>query len=300
MRLNQIRHFLAAVDGGSLRAAARRLGVTQPAMTKSLRQLEDEIGARVLLRTARGVVLTTAGRALLARARVIDSELRRIHDDIGALRGPGAGSVAIGVAPPLSLMAPDAVAWFRAKYPDARIRILEGVGAALVPLVRDEVLDFTIGQRPAGPATPGVTYKPLLRPQLSVGGRKGHPLAAARSLRDLRDADWLVFNPLGSGGMLERAFAAAKLPPPRAIVLCESYATALALIARTDLLGLLFDPLFTEPLAGRFLHRFDLADAIPAPSVGMFVRADTPLTPAAAAMAQAFTAAVKLAAGRFS
>jgi DNA-binding transcriptional LysR family regulator len=298
VRISQIRHFLAAVDGGSLRAGARRVGVTQPAMSKSLQQLEQELGARVLLRTARGVMLTPAGRAFLARARVVDAELRRVDEDLSALRGATGGSVAIGIAPPLSLLMPDAMARFRQKYRDARVRIVEGVRSALLPLVRDEVLDFTIGQNPGGPAQPGLAFRPLLRPPLSVCGRKGHPLARARSLRDLRDAEWLIFNPLGAGGMLERAFAAAKLPEPKAVIVCESYATALALIARTDVLALLFDRLFAEPLAGRFLERFALHERIPAPSLGMFLRADTPLTPAAGAMAQAVAAAVKAAAGR--
>ena len=71
MRLQQIRHFLAVVDAGTLRGAAGGLGVTQPAITKSLRQLEEQVGARLLLRTPRGVVLTPAGRKFQDRARVI-------------------------------------------------------------------------------------------------------------------------------------------------------------------------------------------------------------------------------------
>jgi len=79
----------------------------------------------------------------------------------------------------------------------------------------------------------------------------------------------------------------------RSMVHCESYASALALIARSDLLGLLFQQLFREPLAARFLHRFALEERIGAPSLGMFLRADTPLSPAGAAMAQAMTATLR-------
>lgn len=62
------------------RAAARRIGVSQPAMSKRLAQLERELQTQLLLRTARGIVLTTAGRAFVARGRVIDAELRKAHD----------------------------------------------------------------------------------------------------------------------------------------------------------------------------------------------------------------------------
>src|SRR5919108_6228271 len=99
MRLNQIRDLLAVVEAGSLRAAARRVGVSQPAMSKSLAQLEREVQAQLLLRTARGVVLTPAGRALVARARVIEAELRKAQEDLTALRGGQEGMVAFGVGP---------------------------------------------------------------------------------------------------------------------------------------------------------------------------------------------------------
>lgn len=294
MRIPQIRYFLAAVDGGSMRAAARRTGITQPAMTKSLRQLEDGLGAQLFLRSARGIALTAAGRAFLARARVVDAELRRAGEDLAQLHGGGAGgSVAMGIAPPISLVVPDAMALFRRRFPDARVRIVEGVRTALLGPLREEQLDFVVAQDPGGPAEAGLRFRPLLRPALVVAGRRGHPLAQARSLARLAGASWLVFNPPGTGGMLERAFRAADLAPPRALVDCESYASALALLARSDLLGLVFASLFGDPLAARFLHRFDIEEKIGAPSLGMFVRAETPLAPAAAAMAQAITTAVR-------
>lgn len=293
MRIPQIRYFLAAVEGGSVRAAARRAGITQPAMTKSLRQLEEALGARLFVRSARGIALTTAGRAFLARARIVDAELRRAGEDLAQLRGGGEGSVAMGIAPAISLLVPDAMALFRRKFPAARVRIVEGVRTALLAPLREEQLDFVIAQDPGGPAEAGLRFRPLLRPALVVAGRRGHPLAHARSLRELAGASWLVFNPPGAGGMLERAFRAAGLPAPRALVDCESYASALALLARSDVLGLLFSRVLEQPFAARFLHRFEIEERIGSPSIGMFLRADTPLAPAAAAMAQAMTASVR-------
>lgn len=294
MSFPQLRYFLATVDGGSVRAGARRAGITQPAMSKSLRQLERSLGARLLSRSARGVALTPAGRAFLARARVVDAELRRAEEELAQLQGRGdGGSVAMGIAPPISLVVPDAMALFRRRFPDARVRIVEGVRTALLGPLRVEQLDFVVAQDPGGPAEAGLRFRPLLRPGLVVAGRRGHPLARARSLAELAGASWLVFNPPGTGGMLERAFRAAGLAPPRTLVDCESYASALALLARSDLLGLVFERLFSEPLAARFLQRFEVAEKIGAPSLGMFVRAETPLAPAAAAMAQAVTASVR-------
>jgi DNA-binding transcriptional LysR family regulator len=298
MRLSQMRAFVAVADAGSLRAGTRQAGMSQPALTRSLRALEEELQARLLVRSARGVSLTAAGRAFLARARAVQEELRRAREDLDGLRGKSAGAVAVGIAPALSTVVPIAVARFREKHPEASVRIVEGVRTALLPRLREESLDFVIAQDPGGAAQAGLRFRPLLRPALAVAGRKGHPLAHARSLKELADASWLVFNPPGAGGMLERAFERAHLPAPRALVHCESFASALALIAQTDLLGLLFERWLDQPLAGRYFQRLQLEEAVPPPSIGMFLSADTPLAPAAAAMAQAMTAAVRTLAAR--
>jgi LysR family transcriptional regulator of abg operon len=292
VRLHHVRHFLAVVDAGTLRAAAKRLGLTQPAITKSLSQLEASCGARLLLRTPRGVVLTPAGRTFLARARVIQAEVRRLDEELRGLRTSGGEAVAIGIAPPFSLAMPEAMARFRVRYPAAHVRIVEGVRAALLPSVRDEALDFAMGQQVAD-APSGLRFRPLVRPRLVVACRKDHPRASARSLVELAGAEWIVFNPVGSGGILEQMFAAGGHAMPAAPIQCESFATALALAARSDALVLLFEKLVQHPIASRFLQRMALRETIPSPSIGIFQRADTALTPAASAMAQALTAAVR-------
>src|SRR5688572_4235936 len=194
MRLNQIRDFVAVIEAGSLRAAARSLGLSQPAITKSLRQLEEELHVQLLQRNARGAAPTRAGMAFLARARAIQAELRRAEEDLAGFRGGSSGAVAFGIAPAACmLIVPDAVTQFRRRFPHAAVRIVEGVSTALLPQVRDGTLDFLVGQRPLEkPAVP-LRFKPLFRTPLVVIGRQGHPLRKARSLRELLDAPWLMF-----------------------------------------------------------------------------------------------------------
>jgi DNA-binding transcriptional LysR family regulator len=202
MRLNQIRDLLAVVEAGSLRAAARRIGVSQPAISKSIAQLEREVQAQLLLRTAKGIMLTAAGRAFVARGRVIHGELRKVHDDLAALHGRAEGSVSFGCGPAVAFpVVPHATSRFRTKWPRAHIRIREGMRNALLPLVRDETLDFSISEStPSDEA--GLQFKPLIQPELVIVARRGHPLAKAVSLRELAQANWLVFNLPGAGGAL--------------------------------------------------------------------------------------------------
>src|SRR6185437_6028771 len=169
MRLNQIRDLLAVVEAGSLRAAARRIGLSQPAISKSIAQLEREVQAQLLVRTAQGVMLTAAGRAFVARGRVI-------HDDLAALHGRAEGSVSFGCGPAVAFpLVPDAMSRFRTKWPRAHVRIREGMRNALLPLVRDETLDFSISENVAPGDDAGLQFKPLIQPELAIVGRRGHP-----------------------------------------------------------------------------------------------------------------------------
>src|SRR5258706_16481683 len=98
MRLSQIRDFLAVTETGSIRAAARSLGLTQPALTKSLRQLEAELGAVLVTRSVRGIVPTDLGQAFLARARSIDGDLRRAKEEIAQMQGSREGALSVGAS----------------------------------------------------------------------------------------------------------------------------------------------------------------------------------------------------------
>ena len=115
MLLRRIRAFLAIAENGSIRGAARRIGVSQPALTKTLKELENSLSAPLVVRSAQGVTLTKYGEALLVRARLADAELRRASDEIGQMLGAKGGQIAVGLSPVASLLlAPDALKRFLA------------------------------------------------------------------------------------------------------------------------------------------------------------------------------------------
>ncbi|HVL56126.1 MAG TPA: LysR family transcriptional regulator, partial [Burkholderiaceae bacterium] len=98
MRLNQLRDFVAVFDAGSIRAASRKLGVSQPGLTKSVRLLEEELGSTLMHRTSRGVTLTPAGRSFLAHARAVHVELARARAELDQIAAVADASVTLGVA----------------------------------------------------------------------------------------------------------------------------------------------------------------------------------------------------------
>lgn len=296
MRLKQIQDFIAVVEAGSIHAAARRVGVSQPAITKSVRGLEAELHVQLVRRTNHGVVPTPAGKAFFTRAHVANAELRKAKEEVSQLEAGAAGSVAFGVGPVAALLIlPEAVPRFRERFPAVRVRVLEGLTHALMPLVRDESLDFAIGPRPNAKLDPALAFRPLFQTQFVVVARKGHPLGNARSLAQLADADWLsLWSRALPSGPLDQAFSRAKLPPPRQVVQCESYHTMVAMLARTDMLGMMGSRLLVEPFARDLLKKVPVDDTLPAFTVGMFLRADVPLTSVATAMAKAVTTAARL------
>src|SRR5262245_4685235 len=287
MRLNQIRDFVAVVESGGIRAAARKLGVSQPAITRSVRSLEAELHARLIRRTPTGVVPTQPGRALFARARAAQAELRKAEEEVDQL-GQGAGSVAFGVSPTSAMMVPEAITRFRVQFPQARIRISEGLPTLLIPLVRDETLDFAICRRALVKLDSGLAFRPLLRNDFVVVARKGHPLEKATSLAQLVEASWISLLPLDApDGPFASSFAPAGLSVPKQVIQCESYNTAIGLIAKSDMLGFLSRQLLADSIIGDFLREIPVAEPLPSFSVGLFTRTGTPLTQVASAMAKA-------------
>ncbi len=298
MRLSQIRVFLAVVDSGSIRAAARSLGVSPPAVTKSLRQLEDELRVRLMDRTQHGVIATPAGSAFAARARVVQAELRKAGEELAHFGGERTGSVALGVGPTeMTLIVPDALNEFRQQFPRAAVRIVEGRRPAWLPLVRDATLDFGVGIRPEVKLESGLAFRPLFRSDFTVAARKGHPLRSARSFARLADAEWLTLAPRGS--VLDQVFAAVGLPAPAPpLVQCESFNGMLAVLARTDMLTVMARRLLAHPIAREVLQEIPVAERLPQITHGIFTRADAPLAPAAAAMAKSIAAAARALARR--
>jgi len=133
MDLRQLRSALVIAETGSLNAAARRLRIAQPALSRQIRLLEEELGTAIFARHARGMTLTEAGELLLERARRALREIDQARSDLSALSGQVTGQVAIGLLPSVSeLMAARFVRAMREKYPLVRLRIITGLAAHIL------------------------------------------------------------------------------------------------------------------------------------------------------------------------
>jgi len=290
MRLNQLGVFLAVMEAGSVRAAARSLRISPPAVAKSLRRLEQDFQVALFERRPHGVVPTPAARSFLARARVVRAELSKAREEFARLSEQDSWRVAVGVGPTeMALLLPEAIAQFRKQFPQARVRIVEGTHQSWLPLVRDETLDLAIGLRPQFKLDAPLSFRPLFRSDFVIAGRKSHPLRDARSLAHLEGVEWLTLSSRGTAvGLLDRLFSSAQLRvPAQPLVECDSFAGVVAVVAKTDMLTLLARRLLDTPIAREQLREIRVVERLPSVTHGLFIRSDTPLTRSAAAMVKA-------------
>lgn len=282
-KFHHVRDFVAIARAESVRSAARSLGLTQPALTRSLRELELEIGAALCERHARGVVLTPLGERFLVRAQASLEELRRGMEEASQLTGNMQGNVAVALSSvPVLTTLPTAFTAFRKTCPDVRLRIVEGLFPAIEPLLRDGRLDFYIGPRPE--RTLGSSYRVdlMFRNERVVLARKGHPLRHARSVRDLLDAEWVV---TGLRERLEQEFEEQftdlGLAIPRIFTIVESMLALVTMVSSTDVMAFLPRQWADTPLFRDMVEPIPVKENLFAPDIVQISRAKMPLTPAA-------------------
>jgi len=284
MRLTQIRDFLAVVDTGSIRAAARSLGLSQPALTKSIRKLEQELGGVLVTRSVRGAQLTEIGRAFLARARSVTADLRRAREEVAQLRGARTGSLTVGAAPGPGLgLLPNVLARLRRRWHEASICVTDVSPSEVMPALREGRLDLALSVRIGPLAAPGpdLLVEPLYLNEARIVARRGHPLAAARSLAELADAEWVRTGGTDNTSSLPAAFRAAGIEPPRYRIECRSFFALAEIVAHSDLLAVVPWQLAAREAAGGRVVELPLSDALPAREICLFTRVDVPLTPIA-------------------
>lgn len=285
MKLNQLRYLVAIAEHGSLRAAARHLEVAQSALTRSIRDLERELGGALFERDVRGMVLTPLGHMFFRRASSAVNELRRAREEIDQARGGTHGTVVVGLSiMPHVGMLPGALSLFRKRYPGVVIKLIEGLYPDIEPGLRDGTIDFYIGASPRGAIAPGLGSELLFENTRVIVGREGHPLARAGSLKALAQAqaEWLTPSlSVNAADDLEELFAHFKLPPPKVMLQAHSALSVMVALTSTDLLAMLPSQWSDFTPTQRGLQAIAVKERLPAPAIVFVRRADLPLTPSA-------------------
>ncbi len=237
-----IGYFLEIARQGHMGRAAATFGITQPAITKSVRRLEDAVGVPLFERGAHGARLTPQGLLFLETARRFDLQHSELVRSAADLRAQSVGLLRLGVTNPASdSEVVNAMALLTRRRPGLRIKLTLGKSDVLNQAVENGELDMAVV-----PAYPGVTFScdqiPVNEDRIRVAARNGHPLlsASALSLQDLGPYGWVMpSRDSAARQVINTIFERAGLPPPHVNVEVEYTSEAvLGLVTGTDLITL--------------------------------------------------------------
>ena len=280
MKLTNLRALVAAVEEGSLRSAARRLGVSQPALTKMIRELERELSTTLLLRSTTGVLATAQGMVLYERALAADRELAHAVDQIQQLGGRMTGELAVGAVPlAVMLLVPETLRTFGREFPQIQLRLTEELYIAQLTRLRKGEVDVSLGPLPDNLPPGEFTVERLMPIGMVVVVRKGNPLARVRQLKDLAQAPWIYTGAKGETGYARTLFERHGLPAPPVGAVVNSTLGLLSLLSSCDWVGLLPYQIATHPLASPFIEIVALEEGALRLELCALARAEVALKP---------------------
>lgn len=283
MRLRHVQTMLAIAESGSIRSAASQLDKSQSALTKQLRQMEEELGLRLFQRTSRGVVPTESGQSLLARARSIEAELQRFNQEVAEIRGYQTGCLRISVAPLAAVkILPRAIMRFRNFFPDIDIAVSSDLFGNALNGLREGQHDIVIGPYAEAEHAVGFNSKELYMTEIAVITGKNAPHAGACSLRDLSECYWIMLgNSTGAPRQRFREhFTRHGLTPPRIRLASESRLGLLSLVEEMNAVCT-FPVRLLDALnrSGRIVH-VPVRETLEPLAISMVTRVGQSLTPA--------------------
>lgn len=245
MALNhrELAAFLAVARAGGVGAAAKSLALTQPAITRSLKRLERQLGVALFVRHSTGMEMTPFGRTLIPYAETLESETERVLEEISVLNGAAAGLARVGIVPSVAAnLLPKATERMLAASPGVQVRVIEATGNQLVSaLIRGEI-DFAIVGLSRDPIEEHVLVSPLMEDDVCIVARASHPLMRQDdlSLAALQSHFWAMpekGNVIRAG--FQKMFRRAGLDAPRVAVSANSVHVLKSIAASTDFLTML-------------------------------------------------------------
>ncbi len=263
--LRQLRAFSAVVAAGTLGRAAAELNVTQPALSRTIKSLEDQVGAPLFERHSKGMHLTDIGNALLPHAKLLQREAEHAQEEIDEMRGLAKGTIRVGAVGSIAcLVLPLAIGNVLKKWPRLHVHVIEGVWDHLAASLLTHEIDLALAL--AAPDSDEIVSVQDCRWEdwSYVVAASDHPLRRQQkiSLADTLGEPWAI-TPKGTGPYehMKGVFAAHGLGLPNVVVETRSVTVLKSLVARSSFLSWMAEPMFDAERKAQFL------DALPIPDV---------------------------------
>ena len=283
IRLRHIQAFAEIVRQGSLKRAAEMLFLTQPAISRTIAELEEIVGARLLIRSRRGVSLTPQGEFFHGHALNALGALSQGLAGIGGQADPGR-ALLVGALPAVSArLMPDVVAELQRAAPQLRLGIADGGHGHLTTMLRAGDLDVVIGRLGAPETMQGLSFTQLYLEDVAVVVRPGHPILSEPDPDLRRIAEYPVLYPPATAAifpLVERLLLSRGIVPPPRRIETVSGAFGRVHVRQSDAVWFISAGVVAREIADGRLVRLPLDTQLTKGPVGLMTRASLPETSA--------------------
>lgn len=275
MELRHFRYFVAVAEEENVSRAALKLHVSQPGLSRQIRDLEAEIGFQLFERSAKSVRLTGAGKVFLAEARAVLQHADDAVKKARAVSGGTTGEINVGYAPSLTVqILPRALRKFQEQFPNVRVALHDLSTEEMLAQLAARKLQVAITVRPEGKLLRGLRFEELARYAMCVALAPKHPLAKLKSilLKQIAAEPLITYNRKDYPeyhAMLEKMFAPVGRPPR----IAGEHDSVSSLIAAVESgRGLALMPSCLACMVGSRLKLVPLRGSFPPLSVGAIWR----------------------------
>jgi DNA-binding transcriptional LysR family regulator len=266
----RLNHVVAVAHGGSFTKAAEIVGVTQSGITKSIADLERELGFAIFFRTSRGALMTEEGRDFVERAERLLDDARSLLQGSRERGDPYAGPLRVGVCPAsLEWLLAEPLAALLSRHPGIRYEIIGSSFERMIRLLRNGSVDVALGFDAAFAEWSDVRREPVASMQGVLFVRKDHPLLALDRVRteDLADFDFIT--PSDSrpyGVVIREIYESRGIDWRKHLHVIDNFSIVRQIVARSDAIGVTTAELAATPLfANGFAMIADVSPFAPAP-----------------------------------
>jgi LysR family transcriptional regulator, regulator of abg operon len=274
VKLRQLDALRAVAEAGSLHEASRRLFLTQPAVSRSIRELEVELGMQLLTRSANGATLTPFAHQVLKRAFVVQREIGRILEDAQTARGELGGRLTLAITPPASTRAlADTLLELTAARPGVQLDVIEWRGENIADGLRNGTIDVAIFTQYGEPKNASFEWTRLYELDVLLTIAPSYQGSTNLSIEQIHALPWLLLDsPSDESSFIPTLFGEHGMPLPGKITRCSSMSLYLDLAMHMEAVSVftsLATPLLTQR-ANDGLVKLLSVDG-PTPKVGMYL-----------------------------
>jgi len=297
LKLRQLRLLIAVGRHGNIQNAARELGISQPAATKMIQDLEVDFEVRLFTRTNRGVVPTVFGETLVRHGKLIFAQVSSAAQELDDLSEGNSGRVVIGTLLAASpRLLPCAIELLLTDRPKVAIKISEGTNEILMPALLSGEIDMVVGRLPTHRYRDRIMQEKLFDDTVTAVVGNQHPLAGLTSVTfaQIRDHGW-VLPPLETTlrRQVDQFFVGEQQYLPPLAIESVSYLANRALLQSRDLIGLMPTSVVAQDIEYGLLSRLEWQVPFGQGPVGVSYRSENSLSPAG----RAFLLALRRGAG---